>query len=188
MSRFPSLPERPVLADVFKRFPDTIRPLLEYHDMLLRGPSLLSVAERELIAAFVSRLNACEYCAGAHGAIAEIQGMPTGIVERLATDVTTAPIDKKLQPLLAYARKLTLTPARMVDADARSVFAAGWDETALFHTISICALFNFMNRMVDGCGIGTDAEILAEQRGRHTELKDDKTPYQTFGRRLGIIP
>ena len=41
MSRFPSLPERPVLSDVFKRSTDGVGLLLEYHDVLLRGPSLL---------------------------------------------------------------------------------------------------------------------------------------------------
>jgi alkylhydroperoxidase family enzyme len=61
-----SLPERAVLRDVFAAFPVTSRPLLEYHQALLRGPSPFSVAERELIAAYVSGLNACGYCHGVH--------------------------------------------------------------------------------------------------------------------------
>ncbi len=36
---FPSLPESPVLGDVFQAFPAHIAPLLAYHDTLLRGPS-----------------------------------------------------------------------------------------------------------------------------------------------------
>ncbi len=70
MTFLPSLPDDAVLLDVFRAFPQTARPLLEYHQALLRGPSPLSVAERELIAAFVSGLNACRYCHGVHTATA----------------------------------------------------------------------------------------------------------------------
>ncbi len=47
MTFLPSLPDDAVLLDVFRAFPQTARPLLEYHQALLRGPSPLSVAERE---------------------------------------------------------------------------------------------------------------------------------------------
>ena len=59
MTYLPSLPDDAVLLDVFRAYPATSRPLLEYHQALLRGPSPLTVAERELIAAYVSGLNAC---------------------------------------------------------------------------------------------------------------------------------
>lgn len=63
---FPSLPENAGLAEVFQTFPDTVKPLLAYHDVLLRGESPLTIAQRELIAAYVSGLNACNFCFGAH--------------------------------------------------------------------------------------------------------------------------
>src|SRR6516225_4843381 len=59
-----SLAEDAHLIDVFEKLPGLYRPLLEYHEILLRGPSPLTVAERELIAAYVSALNACNYCHG----------------------------------------------------------------------------------------------------------------------------
>ena len=36
------------------------------------------------------------------------------------------------------------------------MLAAGWDETALYHTIAVTALFNSMNRLVEGAGIELD--------------------------------
>ena len=36
-----------------------------------------------------------------------------------------------MRPLLHYARKLTLEPARMTQRDADAVFAAGWGEAEL---------------------------------------------------------
>lgn len=186
MPRFPSLPPQPVLGDVFKRFPSGATALLQYHDVVLRGPSPLTVGERELIAAYVSGLNACSYCHGAHQVIAEIHGIDPAILDDLFDDPAGSSVDARLLPILAYVRKLTMTPSRMVDADAAAVFDAGWSEEALFHAISICALFNFMNRIVEGCGVQTSDRVRAEQRARHLELKDDPHTYASFGRRIGL--
>jgi AhpD family alkylhydroperoxidase len=78
MAYLPSLPGDAALLDVFRAYPDTARPLLHYHQALLRGPSPRSVAERELIAAFVSGLNACGYCHGVHTATARAFGVGEG--------------------------------------------------------------------------------------------------------------
>ena len=39
MAYLRSLPGDAVLLDVFRAYPDTARPLLDYHQALLRGPS-----------------------------------------------------------------------------------------------------------------------------------------------------
>ena len=153
MRIFPSIEGEPGLDKVFRRFPHTVRPLLEYHDRLLRDPSPLTVAERELIAAYVSGLNACTYCHGAHTVAARAFGIAPGLFDSLMADLESSAVDQKLKPLLAYAGKLTKTPAMMTEADAQRVYEAGWDEQALFDAISVCALFNFMNRIVEGSGI-----------------------------------
>jgi uncharacterized peroxidase-related enzyme len=153
MSAFPSIEGEPSLEKVFRRFPHTLPPLLEYHDRLLRDPSPLTVAERELIAAYVSGLNSCTYCHGAHVVAAQAFGIDRSLFDGLMQDIGTSAVDEKLKPLLEYVRKLTLTPAMMSDRDAEKVYAAGWDEQALFDAVSVCALFNFMNRIIEGSGI-----------------------------------
>jgi len=161
MSFLKSLPPDAVLLHVFKAFPATVKPLIEYHEVLLRGPSPLTVAERELIAGFVSGLNACNYCHGVHEATARQFGIPEGLMVGLIEDVDRAPVDEKMKPILRYVRKLTLSPSKMTQADAEAVFAAGWDEQALHDTVSTCALFNFMNRFVEGHGIKGSPEYFA---------------------------
>jgi uncharacterized peroxidase-related enzyme len=148
-----SLPPDAALLQVFKAYPDTARPLLEYHELVMRGPSPFTAAERELIAAYVSGVNACTYCHGVHAATAEAFGMPAGQLAAALDDLDTAPVDERLKPVLGYVGKLTATPSRMTPADADAVFAAGWDERALHDAVLVCALFNFMNRMVDGLGV-----------------------------------
>lgn len=156
MPIFPSVPTDPDLAAVFRRFPAFVPPLLEVHDRILRDPSPLTVAERELIAAYVSGLNACTYCHGAHRVAAEVFGIAPDLFDALMAEPETSPVDARLKPILAYVRKLTLTPARIVEADAAAVYAVGWEEQALFDAIAVCALFNFMNRLVEGSGVKRD--------------------------------
>lgn len=142
-----------MLLDVFRAYPQTSRPLLDYHQALLRGPSPLSVAERELIAAYVSGLNACRYCHGVHTATAQAFGIPEGTLAALLDDLGTAPVAERMKPVLRYARKLTLTPSKMTPGDAEAVLAAGWEEQALHDAVAVCGLFNLMNRLVEGLGI-----------------------------------
>jgi hypothetical protein len=56
MSYLRSLKPDAGLVQIFQAFPTITRPLLEYHEALLRGDSPFRAAERELIAAFVSGL------------------------------------------------------------------------------------------------------------------------------------
>ncbi len=156
MPHLPSLPEGATLRDIFSRFPATSKPLLDYHEVLLRGPSPLTVAERELIAAYVSGLNQCGYCHGIHSRTAEAFGVEEGLLTDLLEDLDKAAVADRLRPVLAYVGKLTRTPHRMAEADAEAVFAAGWNEQALHDAVSVCALFNFMNRLVEGMGLEGD--------------------------------
>jgi alkylhydroperoxidase family enzyme len=86
--------------------------------------------------------------------------MPPQILAGLLDDLDKAEIDEKLKPVLAYIRKLTLTPTRMTQGDADAVFAAGWSEQALYDAIQVCCLFNFMNRFVEGIGLEMSSEQL----------------------------
>jgi uncharacterized peroxidase-related enzyme len=158
-----------VLRDVFAAYPLTSRPLLDYHQALLRGPSPFSAAERELIGAYVSGLNACGYCHGVHSATARAFGLDEGLVTALLDNVDTAPVDARMKSVLGYVGKLPLTPGRMIPGDAEAVFQAGWDERALHDAVSVCALFNLMNRLVDGLGIQAGEEYfkLAAERLAH---------------------
>lgn len=165
-----SLPDDAVLLQVFQAHPEHSKPLIDYHQLVMRGPSPLTEAERELIAAYVSGVNACAYCHGVHTATAEAFGVAPGVLSAALADLDGAPVDEKLKPLLRYAGKLTSTPARVTREDADAVFAAGWDETALYHTVLVCALFNFMNRLVDGLGITADESYYSLSGNRLHEI------------------
>ncbi len=152
MTYLKSLPDAD-LKQVLRLQPAAGVPVAHYHEALMRGPSPFTEGERELIAAFVSGLNDCDFCTQEHAAVAAAFGISPGLLGGLLEDLETAAVADKMRAVLRFVRKLNDTPARMVRADAEAVFAAGWDDMALYHAASICGLFNLDNRIIQGLGI-----------------------------------
>jgi uncharacterized peroxidase-related enzyme len=165
MTMIASLPEDSTLSNVFKLFPRTSVPLMQYCEVVMRGQSPLTTAEREPIAAYVSGLNRCNYCHGVHAQIALEFGVGEELLSALMDDLEAAPVDARLKPILRYTEKLTKTPSRMVQSDADAVLEAGWDEQALHDAVSVCALFNLFNRLVEGLGLPGGEETV-KPRGK----------------------
>lgn len=160
MSHFPSIPNLELLG-LFKRFPDRgILPLLEYHDAILRNDSELTVAERELIAAYVSSLNDCHYCFAAHRDHAKAWGIPAEIFGEMSIDLEHPGVAQRMRPVLSFARKLTVDPPGTAMTDAQAVYDAGFSEAGLFDIISVTALYNFMNRILEGAGIKEHVRVM----------------------------
>jgi uncharacterized peroxidase-related enzyme len=140
MAKFPSLGASATVPDILKMSPQAGRPLLEMHEAIMRGPSSLSPGERELIAAYVSGINRCQYCHGVHAETARAyEDIPREAVDRMLADLETAGFEDKIKPILRLARKLTESPADVGEADTRAVLDAGWDEKALHDAIMVVA-------------------------------------------------
>ncbi|MEM9579478.1 MAG: carboxymuconolactone decarboxylase family protein [Pseudomonadota bacterium] len=170
MPQFPSLPETAHLTDLLVRFPKNVRPLMGYINAVLRSDGQLSIAERELIAAYVSALNACRFCFGSHEIYARAFGVEAGVVESLLKDISTAKVDDRLKPIFAYVKELNSLPCRLTPAHAQAVWDAGHDETALFEAVEVAGVFNLMNRMIEGGGVNFD---YAAEPEKHTIAAGD---------------
>ena len=89
--------------------PETGKPLYELAQVLLRGESPLSPADRELIAAYVSQRNKCFFCGSSHAAAARcLYGDDKEIVDEVLRDMQRAPITEKLKALLHIAGKVQI--------------------------------------------------------------------------------
>jgi uncharacterized peroxidase-related enzyme len=161
MSFIRSVPElEESVSAVMKRYPEQAVPLIGLADIIMRtGECQFSAQERELIGAFASGTNACTYCYNTHKATAEAFGVNEDLLENLLDDIDTSAVDDKLKPVLHYVKKLTESPSIMLQADVDAIFAAGWDEDSFHFTVMICALFNMMNRIMDGYGVKNTAEF-----------------------------
>jgi len=146
------LPEGlPGIVGPMTAYPDTEKHLNALAETLLRGPSSLTPAERELIATRVSSGNECYFCTQSHAATARrLYGSAAGVVESTLADPATAPLDDRLRALVAIADKVR-RDGRTVNADdIAKARAAGADDRAIHDTVLIAAAFCMYNRYVDG--------------------------------------
>lgn len=128
-------------------------PLDKASQNIMRGKSSFSPAQKEVFAAFVSGLNACSFCYGAHAAVAKNFGVSQETIEALVEDIDSAPVASNEKPLFQYLKKLTLFPSKLIQEDADQIFREGWSEQDLQDLILIGCLFNFYNRLLDGHGV-----------------------------------
>jgi uncharacterized peroxidase-related enzyme len=179
MSFLRSLKSEAGLLQIFQAFPETARPLLEYHEVLLRGQSPFSAAERELIAAYVSGLNNCNYCRAVHSQTAVALGIPAEAISEIFSSGLEH-LDERMRAVLAFVQKLTLSPGEVTAADADEIIAAGWDDRALHDAVAICGLFNLMNRVVNGLGI--------EAPQPYTKMAAQRLATGSYAHLLDLLP
>jgi uncharacterized peroxidase-related enzyme len=152
--------------------PETAKPLGELAEVLLRGPHSLTAGERELIAAYVSGLNECNFCCNSHSAFAAAQldeGM--ALVDQVRANLDEAPVSAKLRALLRIAGAVQET-GRKVTADlVESARAEGATDVEIHDTVLIAAAFCMYNRYVDGLATltPTDPELYAQSAQRLVE-------------------
>jgi uncharacterized peroxidase-related enzyme len=93
-------------------YPETQKPLSALAEALLRGPSSLSSAERELIAAYVSSGNQCYFCTQSHAAAARAHYKDQrSIVDQVLADACAAPVSDKMKALLSLPTRFAKTVA-----------------------------------------------------------------------------
>jgi uncharacterized peroxidase-related enzyme len=123
-------------------------PMSRWTHMAMRGESDWTVGERELMAAMTAKWNACQFCVGAHGAIAA-RVLRRPVVDAALQDVQMAELPARLQATLAFLEVLTRTPDTLTAEDARTVLHLGITPQALEDAIAVAALFNVIGRCAD---------------------------------------
>jgi uncharacterized peroxidase-related enzyme len=148
--------------------PETGKPLYDLAQVLLRGESPLSPAERELIAAYVSSRNHCGFCMNSHAAAARcLYGDDHGIVGEVLKDVERADVSGKLKALLAIAGKVQILGKEVKPEDIARAREQGADDREIHDTVLIAAAFSMFNRYVDGLASWTPEDpAVYEEMGR----------------------
>jgi len=114
----------------------------------MRGPSMWSVGDRELMAAYISKLNECPFCVGAHTATASRAYQDPDRVAAVLADLDSAPITEGLRATLRMLA--TLTAGGTVNAaDVRSVLAAGVSPEQIEDALAVSFAFNTTDRLAN---------------------------------------
>lgn len=114
----------------------------------MRGPSEWSVADRELMAAYVSKVNETEFCIAAHRATASLAYDDGAKVSATLADLETAPLTDSLRATLRMLGKLTRENTISAD-DMRAVLSAGASEQQIRDALAVAFAFNVTDRLAD---------------------------------------
>jgi uncharacterized peroxidase-related enzyme len=120
-------------------------PMGAWTQAAMRGPSAWSVGDRELMAALVAKWNSCDFCVGAHGAVAAKE-IERSLVDTALADYRAAPISDGLKATLEFLEAMTLRPTELTSESAAAVFEAGVSAEALKDAIAVGAIFNIVTR------------------------------------------
>ena len=117
----------------------------------MRGPSSWSVADRELMAAYVSKVNETAFCIGAHTATAGQAYQDGAKVQAVLTDLESAPIEEGLRATLRMLGTLT-REGKVSAEEMRDVLSAGVSRQQVADALAVCAAFNTTDRLADAFG------------------------------------
>jgi uncharacterized peroxidase-related enzyme len=112
----------------------------------MRGPSKWTVGDRELMAAFVSKANECEYCIKAHSAVAARAYGDEAKVSAALADLDAAPIAAPLRATLHMLAKLVREGSVTAD-DMRALLAAGVSRDQIEDALAVAFAFDVTNTL-----------------------------------------
>jgi len=124
----------------------------------MRGPSAWSVGDRELMAAYVSQLNACPFCVGAHTATAARAYNDPERVAAVLADLDSAPIAEGLRATLRMLGTLT-REGTLTAGDVRTVLSAGVSPAQVEDALAVGFAFNTTDRLANAFAF----EVLSEE-------------------------
>jgi uncharacterized peroxidase-related enzyme len=114
----------------------------------MRGRSTWSVGDRELMAAYVSNVNDCPFCVGAHTATAARAYQDRGRVAAVLADLDSAPVEEGLRATLGLLGKLTREGTLGAD-DIRAVLSAGVSSQQIEDALAVSFAFNTTDRLAN---------------------------------------
>lgn len=149
-----SLGEPTEFTQLGSLYPELVMERLRLYKVVEAAPSALSPIERRLAAFVASSLNGTPHCA-------------SGLVHRLRDlDVNSEWIDRashgegvgdeRLDAIVAYAAKLTRSPADMDAGDVEALRRVGFADLDILDLNNVIAYFNYINRVANGLGLRTE--------------------------------
>jgi len=168
--------------NLFAFRPEVTSHLASFTEGVMRAPAPISSGLRELIAAYTSRANECQFCWRSHAAVAAEMLGSEELVRSVLNDLESSPLPEAEKALLRFARKMTRQLPEMAEDDVAELRYVGWDDEAIYFTIMVVALFNFYNRWITTSGVHPVSEEAHRLHGKRLAMSG----YEPKNRLAGI--
>jgi uncharacterized peroxidase-related enzyme len=146
--------------------PKAAQHLARFSHEIMHEDAPISSAMRELIAAYTSSLNRCEFCMKAHAAVAAWLYQDEALVWSVIRDMEGSVLPESDKTMLRFVRKVNLDSGAISESDIADLHAGGWDDTSIYYAIAACGLFNFYNRFVSANGVKPVSDEAFRRFGR----------------------
>ena len=144
----------PGILKCFATHPPLLEQMVALASSLLFVEGHLTRKTKEMIATYVSAINACPYCLDSHATFLHQQGGSDELLLALFTgDLTNPSIEAKEHVLLKFAAKVTDESYKISTSDIQLLESAGWHREQIAETIHITALFACFNRVANAFGL-----------------------------------
>ena len=140
--------------------PETAGPMGVLANLMLRSNESLSMAEREIIATYVSHLNDCFYCQQSHGAIVTCYLDDNNeVINQIKSNYQQADISGKMKALLTIAGSVQKGGKYVTVEQIEKAKEEGATDRDIHDTVLIAAMFCMFNRYIDGLASNTPTDL-----------------------------
>ena len=147
-------PQVPGILQCFATHPPLLEHMMGVAKSMLFIDGALDRKHKEMISAFVSSTNQCDYCADSHAFFFRMQGGTADALNAvLACDLQSSAIRPQQRMLLQFVKKITDASHAITPTDIDTLRTAGWTDLQIAETIHITALFACFNRVVNAFGL-----------------------------------
>lgn len=144
----------PGILKCFGTNPAFIRQMVDISSSLLFSDGYLARQQKELIATYISRLNACPYCLDSHGFFLMIHGATEEVVQNVMDgNLNNAPITNAERHLLSYLAKVNSEAFKTTAKDVQQLRDLGWSEEQIAEAVHVAAMMGLCNRVVNAFGL-----------------------------------
>jgi uncharacterized peroxidase-related enzyme len=156
-------PDVPGILKCFATNPAFARWMIDASSSLLFSDGFLTRQQKELIATYISHLNACPYCLDSHSFFLIAYGGEENMVRDIASgDLNKLP-DAEEQ-LLLYLGKVNSESFKTTSEDVQQLQSFGWQEEQIAEAVLVAAMMGFCNHVANAFGLPSQNLRLIKQK------------------------
>jgi len=144
----------PGIVKCFATDPAFARQMIDISSTLLFADGHLARRQKEMIATYISKLNACPYCLDSHGFFLLAHGAPEETAQKIiAGNLDSAAISDAERQLLRYVGKVNGESFKATQEDVQQLRDLGWSKEQIAEAVHVAAMMGLCNRVANAFGL-----------------------------------
>jgi uncharacterized peroxidase-related enzyme len=148
----------PGILKCFGTNPTAARLMVDMGSALLFHDGYLTRRQKEMIATYISSLNACPYCLDSHGFLLTVQGATIETVTAIAANK----LDEIAEPereLLRFSGRVNSESFKITGDDVRRLRDFNWQEEQIAEAVHVSAMMGLCNRVANAFGLTSQERL-----------------------------